>query len=115
VEKDFQVETFNKGDEKLILGEEVNPAVDDTNETPSVSVKEVKNVDSAERAAKEFLWNKFPKARITFQKVSYGLVGGKEIWNAEGSMKVKTGLMSSEMRSFKVQISSSGEVVAYEF
>jgi hypothetical protein len=93
----------------------LNPFVDETNKTPNVSMKEVKNADAAEKAATEFLWNKFPRAVINFQKILYGLVGNKEIWSVEGNMKVKTGLISSEMRPFKVQISSSGAVVAYEF
>jgi len=93
-----------------------NPtAIDESNKTPIVSMKEVKNADAAEKAAMEFIWNKFPKSVVNVQKVSYGLVGNKEIWSVEGNMRVKTGLFSSEMRSFKVQISSSEEVMAYEF
>ena len=78
-------------------------------------MNEVKNANDAERVAMGFIWNKSPKAIIDIQKVSYGLVGNKEIWSVEGNMRVKTGLFSSEMRSFKVQISSSEEVMAYEF
>jgi hypothetical protein len=93
-----------------------NPAAtDEANKTPTGSTKEVKNADAAEKAAMEFILNKFPKSVINVQKVSYGVVGNKEMWSVEGNMKVKTGVLSSEMRPFKVQISSSGEVMAYEF
>lgn len=67
------------------------------------------------KAAMGFVLNKFPKTIIDIQKVSYGVVGNKEIWSVEGNMKVKTGILSSEMRPFKVQISSNEEIMAYEF
>jgi hypothetical protein len=93
-----------------------NPAAtDEANKTPTVSIKEVKNANAAEKAAMEFILNRFPKSVVNVQKVSYGVVGNKEIWSVEGNMRVKTGMLSSEMRPFKVQISSSEEVMAYEF
>ena len=78
-------------------------------------MNEVKNAADAEKVAMGFIWGKFPKTIISVQKVSYGLVGNKEIWSVEGNMKVKTGVLSSEMRPFKVQISSDEEIMAYEF
>jgi hypothetical protein len=90
-------------------------ATEESNKIPRSSMNEVKDAMGAERVAIGFILSKFPKTVINIQRVSYGLVGNREIWSVEGNMRVKTGIFSSETRPFKVQVSSNEEIMAYEF
>ena len=96
----------------MLAGEEVkNPSG-----ISGENTGQVKNAVEAERVAMKFIWNKFPKAKINIQKISNSIVRNKEIWSVEGNMEIKTGLFSSsEMRAFKVQISSDEEIMGYDF
>lgn len=73
----------------------------------------IKDAIEAENIAIRFILSRFHRSKIRVHRVSHKELHDKELWSVEGEVKI--GLFRRKKESFKVEVSSNADIIAYEF